>query len=77
MWPSTRENLSSGCANNKGTDQSAAQRLCYSFFQEKIISKLATSEILFVLLFSVAEETDLSLALSETPKTGFVASKVI
>ena len=42
---------------------------------ESIISKLDTAEISIFLLVSVAEETDFSLALSETPKTGLVASK--
>ena len=37
-------------------------------FLESIISKLATIEISFFELVSEAEETGLSLALSETPK---------
>ena len=44
---------------------------------EHIISKLATSKFLTFLLVSVAEETGLSHALSETPKTGFVTSQPI
>ena len=44
---------------------------------ESIISKLANSEILIQLTVSEAEETGLSLALSESPKTGFVASRPI
>ena len=39
-------------------------------FLESTISKLATS----IISFFLAEETGLSLALSETPKTGFVVS---
>ena len=46
-------------------------------FLESIISKLATSEIPIFKLVSVAEETGLSLTLSATPKTGFVASQPI
>ena len=46
-------------------------------FLESIISKLATCEISIFKLVSVAEELDLSLALWETPKTGFVATKPI
>ena len=65
-----------GFANNKGVDQPAHQRRLISAFVirllETIISKLATSEISFFYLVSVAEETGLSLGLSETPKTGFV-----
>ena len=39
---------------------------------ESIISILDTSEISIIYLVSVGEETGLRLALSETPKTGFV-----
>ena len=42
---------------------------------ESTISKLATSEITVFYLVSVAEETGFSLALLETPKTGFVATR--
>ena len=41
------------------------------------ISKLATSEISFFYLGSVAEQACLNPTLSETPKTGFVATKLI
>ena len=44
---------------------------------ESIISRLATREISYILLVSVAEETGLRLALSENSKTGFVARKLI
>ena len=47
------------------------------FLESIIISKLATGEISIFLLVSVAEETDLILAWSETPKTGFVVSRSI
>ena len=40
-----------------------------------IISRLATSKISIVLLVSIAEETGLNLALSETPNTGFLTSR--
>ena len=43
-------------------------------FWENFISDLATSEFSSFQLVSVAEETGLSLTLSDTPKTGFVAS---
>ena len=46
-------------------------------FLQIIICKLATGEISMFLLVSVAEETGLNLALSETPKTGFVATRQI
>ena len=64
-WPSTLVYLSSGFVNNKGADQPAHPRSLISAFVfrslESIISKL-----------SVAKETGLSLALSKTPKTGFL-----
>ena len=37
----------------------------------------ATSEISIFLLVTVAEETDFSLALSETAKTGFLTTRPI
>ena len=40
---------------------------------ESIISRLATSEFSNFQLVSIAEQAGLSLALSETPKIGFVA----
>ena len=65
-----------GFANNKGADQPAHQRILISAFiihlLKSIISRLATSEISLFYLVSVAEETGLSLALSEIPKTGFL-----
>ena len=42
-----------------------------------IISKLATSKFSSFKLVSVAEQTGLSLPFSETPKTGFVATRPI
>ena len=44
---------------------------------ESIISRLATSEISIFYLVSLAEQAGLILTLSETPKTGFVASRPI
>ena len=71
-----QENLSLVFANNKCADQSAPLHSLISTFVicllEGIISKLATSEISIFYLVSVAEETDLSLTLSDTTKTGFV-----
>ena len=66
-----------GFANNKGAEQTAHPRSLISAFVinilESIISELATSEIIIFLLVYV----DLGLALLETPRTGFVASKPI
>ena len=76
-WASTRENLSSGIANNTGADQPGhTPSLISAFvirFLESIICKLATGEFSIFYLVSVAEETGLKLTLSETPKTGFLA----
>ena len=78
IWALSQENLSSGIANNKGADKPALVcRLIIAFvisFLEQLnfISKLATGEILIFSLVSLAEETGLSLALSETLKTDFV-----
>ena len=48
-WASTRGNLSSGFANNKGADQPAHPRSLISTFAirllENIISRIATGEI--------------------------------
>ena len=64
-------------ANNTGADQPAHSRSLISAFVicllESIIYRLAASEISIVQLISVAKETGLTLALSDTPKTGFLA----
>ena len=80
-WASTRENLSSGvCEKHRRRPACASaqpdQRLCLSLI-ESIIYRLATSAISNFYLVSVAEETGLKLALSENPKTGFLASRPI
>ena len=70
-----------GFANNNGADQPAHPRRLISAFviplMERIISQLASSEISIFCIVSVAKETGLSLALSETPKTGFVTTRPI
>ena len=66
-------------ANNKGADQPAHTRSLISAFVirflESTIYDLATSEISIFQLVSIADETGLSLALLETPKTGFLATR--
>ena len=63
----------------KGADQPAHPGRLISTFVirllESIISILATSEISIFWLVSEAEQAGLNLTLSETPKTGFVASR--
>ena len=66
---------------NKGADEPAHPRSLISAFvihlSRNIISRLATSEISIFKLVSVAEETGLKLALTETRKTGFLATRPI
>ena len=72
-----------GVVNNTGADQPAHLRsliLISTFFigfLESTICKLAAGEISIFYLVSAAEETGLKLALSETPKTGFLATRPI
>ena len=75
------KNLSFGFVKNKIADQPVHSHSLISPFVihllESFIAKLATRGISIFLLFSVAEETGLCLALSEIPKTGFVTSRPI
>ena len=70
-----------GFANNTGADQPAHSRRLVSAFVirllESIISKLDTGEISIFYLVSVVEETGLNLTLTETRKTGFLATRPI
>ena len=85
IWASSRKKKLSwgggGDANNKGGDQPAHPRSLNSAFgirlMEIFVSRLATSEITIFLLASVADKVGLNLTLSETPKTGFLASRPI
>ena len=81
MGLDARKPVFGGLANNKGADQPTYwRRLISTFvipFLENIISKLATSEISIFFLVSVAGKTGLIFALSETQKTGFVATRPI
>ena len=66
------KNCLRGFANNTGADQ-PDQPLVIRFV-ESFICKLATGEISII---SIAVESGLKLALSETPKTGFLATRPI
>ena len=80
IWALTRENLSSGFADNKGADQPVLPRSPISTFVIhllEIISRLAMSDISIFYVVSVAKETCLSLALLETRKAGIVAMRPI
>ena len=65
-------------ANNKGVDQPTHPRSLISAFVirllESIITRLATSKNSIFYLVSVVKKTDFCLALSETPKIGFVTT---
>ena len=65
---------------NKGADQlrsncEADQRLCFRY-TDSTISLLLKSEISSFYLSSVAAQAGLCQTWSETPKTGFVASRL-
>ena len=68
-----------GVCKNKGADQPAHLRnLINTFFirlLENIISRLATGKSSIFYLVSLAEETGLSLVLSETLNTGFLSRR--
>ena len=70
-----------GFANNTCADQPLHPRSLISAFvirfMGNFICKHATGEIPIFWIVSVAEETDLNLALTETPKTGFLATRPI
>ena len=66
---------------NKGADQlrgnrEADQRLCFRY-SDSTIPLLLKSEILSFLLFSVLVQASMCRTWSETPKTGFLASRLI
>ena len=79
--PRCEKNCLRGFTNNTGADQPAHMHsLIIAFvilFLESIIWKLATGNISIFKLVSVAEETGFSLALLETPKTGYLTSRPI
>ena len=70
-----------GTANNKGADQLAHPRSLISSFAihklNRIVFKLALSEISLFYLVSVAEKASFGMILSETLKTGFVSLMLI
>ena len=77
----TKNDTSVTTANNKGTDQLAHPRSLISAFAiyklNSIAFKLAPSETSIFYLVSVAEKAGFGMILSETLKTGFVASMLI
>ena len=81
MGLDTRKTCLGGFVNNKGADQPVHPCSLINAFVisllENIISKFATSKISLSQLVSVAEQADLGMTWSETPKTGFLASQPI
>ena len=73
-YASTQENLSSGAWEQQRHILLSALVI---HFLESIVSKLATGEISIFQLVSLASEIGLSLAVSETPKTGFILTRSI
>ena len=75
------KNCFRGFANKKAADQSVQPlRLIaalVTLLLESILSRLATSEKLVLLLVSVAKQVDLNINLSDTTKTGFLATQPI
>ena len=68
-------------ANNKGADQPADPRSLISAFVvrclDSTIPLVSISEILSLYLVSEAEQVSLSLTWSQTPKTGFLVTRLI
>ena len=68
-------------ANNKGADQPAHSRSLISAFvvrcQDRIIPLVPMSEISSLCLASVAAQAGLSLPRSQSPKTGFLVTRLI
>ena len=68
-------------ANNKGADQPAHPRSLINAFVvrclDSIIPLVSTSKISSVYLASVPEQAGLSRPWSQTPKTGFLATRLI
>ena len=73
IWASSWENMFLPYANNKGSLISAFLVRCL----DSIIPLLAIAEISSLLLVSVAEQAGLSLIWSQTPKTGFLVTRLI
>ena len=79
-WATSWENLFMPYANNKGIDQPARPRSLLSAFivrcLDSIIPLVSISEISRLYLSSVAAQADLSLPWSQTPKTGFLVTRL-
>ena len=65
-----------GFANNKGSDQPAHLHSLISAFVICLLDSVV-SKISFLQVVSVAEQAGLGMAYTETPKTGFLMSRLI
>ena len=81
IWAMSWENLFMPYANNKGAVQPAHPRSLISAFVVRCLDStvplVSVSEISSLYLASVAEQAGLSLTWSQTPKTGFLVTRVI
>ena len=79
MGLDARKPVFRGLRTTQGTDQPGHPRSLISAFLIRllasIIYRLATSEISILQLVFVVKQAGLNLALSEIPKTGFVATR--
>ena len=75
------ENLFMPYANNEGADQPAHQRSLISTFfvrcLDSMIPLVSISEIASLYLASVAEQAGLRLTCSQTPKPGFLMTRLL
>ena len=76
IWAATQEILSWGGGGGGGglrtTKAQTSLRIC---LLESILSRLHRSEISIFYLVSIAEQAGFNFTLSETPKTGFLATR--
>ena len=81
IWATSWENLLMPYANNKDADQPAHPRRLISTFVirclDSIIPLFSVSEISSLYLASVAAQAGLNLTWSETPKKGFLVTRLI
>ena len=81
IWATSWENLFMPCANTKGADQPAHPRSLISTlvvrYLDSIIPLVSAFEISSLYLASVAAKGGLGLTRSQTPKTGFLITRLI
>ena len=81
IWATSWENLFMPYANNKGADQTARMRSLISTFVVRclnsILSLVSISEISSLYLASVAAQVGLCFTWLQTPKTGFLVTRLI